>query len=142
MKQIIKHILFDTLCLIVSLFLFLPAGAAEDNDSKSVTIQGTIQGFNCISMGKTCPVGAEDPLIETERLFVLYTKEGHYYLIPNLDRAIMARHINEIVRFTGPAFKKFNSMQAEKLEVLKDGVWRTTWPVKGWKWTIEKERSQ
>ena len=112
---------------------------AENTKTGSVTIEGTIQGFNCISMGKTCPVGAEDPLIETERVFVLYTKEGKHYLVPNLDRAIMARHINEIVRITGPASEKFNSMQAEKLEVLKNGVWKTTWPIKGWTWTIGKE---
>jgi len=115
------------------------ASAAESEKTNSVSIEGTIQGFNCISMGKTCPVGAEDPLIETERVFVLYTKEGKHYLVPNLDRAIMARHINEIVRITGPASEKFNSMQAEKLEVLKDGVWKTTWPMKGWTWTLGNE---
>ncbi len=119
-----------------------PIPAAADTKIESVAIEGTIQGFNCISMGKTCPTGAEDPLIETERVFVLYTKKGSYYLVPNLDRAIMARHINELVRITGPAYKKFNSMQAEKLEVLKGGVWKTTWPIKGWAWAPGKEQDR
>ena len=125
--------------LLIMALLFPALCEAADTKPESIAVEGTIQGFNCISTGKTCPVGAEDPLIETERVFVLYTKEGNYYLVPNLDRAIMARHINEIVRITGPASKKFNSMQAEKLEVLKDGVWKTTWPLKGWKWTTTDE---
>jgi len=126
--------------LLLTAILVSVSGAAEGTKVETLAVEGTIQGFNCISMGKTCPIGAEDPLIETERVFVLYTKEGNYFLVPNLDRAIMARHINEIVRITGPASKKFNSMQAEKLEVLKDGVWKTTWPIKGWAWTIGKEQ--
>ena len=134
-----KTLSFAAAVLLVIIISQPLTATAETAKTDSVAIEGTIQGFNCISMGKTCPVGAEDPLIETERVFVLYTKEGNHYLVPNLDRAIMARHINEIVRITGPASEKFNSMQAEKLEVLKDGVWKTTWPMKGWAWTIGKE---
>ena len=80
--------------LLLTVILVPVSGAAEGTKVETLAIEGTIQGFNCISMGKTCPVGAEDPLIETERVFVLYTKEGNHYLVPNLDRAIMARHIN------------------------------------------------
>jgi len=137
-----KRTAFSIAILFTILIFHVPAIAADDLKNKSVIIKGTIQGFNCISMGKTCPIGAEDPLIETERVFVLYTKEGNHYLVPNLDRAIMARHINEIVRITGSASKKFNSMQAEKLEVLKGGVWKTTWPLKGWKWTTGEKNTQ
>jgi hypothetical protein len=93
-----------------------------------VAIEGTIQGLNCISTGKLCPVGREDPLIETERFFVLYTKDGDFYMVPNLDRAIMARHINEVVRISGKYHVKYKSIRAEKFEVLEEGKWVKTWP--------------
>jgi len=126
--------------LIALLFLFiLPLqGMAGEKAAKgdTISVEGTIQGYNCISTGRTCPIGKEDPLIETERVFVLFTKDSTFYLIPNMDRAILARHINQIVRITGPVNQKFKSLRAEKFEVLTDGVWKKTWPMKGWVWTI------
>ncbi len=34
------------------------------------TVEGTVQGFTCITAGKVCPVGKEDPVIATEKIFV------------------------------------------------------------------------
>ena len=104
------------------------AWAKETEEIKDVAIEGTIQGLNCISTGKTCPVGKEDPLIATERFFVLYTKDADFYMVPNLDRAIMARHINEIVRISGKLHVKYKSINADKFEVLEEGKWVKTWP--------------
>lgn len=117
--------------LIMTVLLFFvvsSAWAAESTEIKDVAIEGTIQGLNCISTGKTCPVGREDPLVATERFFVLYTKDADFYMVPNMDRAVLARHINEIVRISGKLHVKYKSINAKKFEVLKEGKWVKTWP--------------
>jgi hypothetical protein len=62
------------------------------------SVTGSIQGFNCVTQGKVCPIGMEDPVIAAENVFVLLVDaaKGDYYFIPNVDRGILARHINEI----------------------------------------------
>ena len=77
--------------------------------------------------GKTCPVGKEDPVIATERIFVLFMGDGTYYFVPNLDRAILARHIARPVRISGAVNPKYRSIQAESLEVMSDNAWRVAW---------------
>ncbi len=91
---------------------------------------GSIQGFNCVTQGKLCPVGKEDPVIAAENVFVLLVDaaKGEYYFVPNLDRAIMARHINQTARITGKANMSMKSIAAEKLEVMgADRSWRQAW---------------
>jgi hypothetical protein len=90
-------------------------------------VEGTIQGFSCVVQGKACPIDREDPLVTFERNFVVLTFNGDYYLIPNLDRAILARHLRERVRIKGIINKKYRSIEAEKLEVWKGSAWKTTW---------------
>jgi len=90
-------------------------------------LEGTIQGFSCVVQGKACPIDREDPLVTFEKNFVLLTFEGSYYLIPNLDRAILARHLRERVRINGTINKKYKSIEAEKLEVWKGNAWKTAW---------------
>jgi hypothetical protein len=92
------------------------------------TIEGTVQGFTCVTTGKVCPVGKEDPMIAAERVFVVLEKGGKdYYFVPNLDRAILARHINQMVRVTGNMNPKYRSINANKLEVKEGGSWKTVW---------------
>ena len=50
-----------------------------------------------------------------------------YFFVPNLDRAILARHINQMVRITGKMNEKYRSINAQKLEVKEGGSWRTSW---------------
>jgi hypothetical protein len=109
-------------CVIVFAFVLIPLWALAG------TIEGTIQGFTCVTTGKVCPVGKEDPMIAAERVFVVLGKVGKdYYFVPNVDRAILARHINRIVRVTGKMDEKYRSMNAQKLEVQQNGVWKETW---------------
>jgi len=93
------------------------------------TVEGTVQGFTCVTAGKVCPVGKEDPVIASEKIFVILTKEqGKYYFVPNVDRVVLARHINQIVRVTGQISPNYPSMRAEKIEVMhKAPSWQTTW---------------
>jgi hypothetical protein len=95
--------------------------------AENAQVEGTVQGFFCVTMGKTCPVGKEDPVIAAEKVFVVLADDEEYFFIPNLDRAIMARHINERVRVTGSLNEKFQSINAESFSVYSDGTWRTTW---------------
>jgi hypothetical protein len=93
----------------------------------SGAVEGTVQGFNCVMQGKVCPVGAEDPMAAVEDVFVIFTKDGKYFFAPNLDRAVMARHINQMVKVTGAVSDKFPSITANKLEVMDKGAWKVTW---------------
>ena len=96
----------------------------------TTTVEGTIQGFACVTHGKVCPVGLEDPTIAAERVFVVLTKTGSHYFVPNLDRGIMARHINKMVRVKGNVSAKYPSIYADTLEVMKGGAWTLTWSKK------------
>ena len=44
-----------------------------------------------------------------------------------MDRAVLARHINERVRVTGDVSAKYPSIVADKIDVFKGGAWKTTW---------------
>lgn len=114
--------------LFVCLGLVL-ALAAVPGSALAETVEGTIQGFTCVTAGKVCPVGKEDPVIATERIFVILAKKsGKYYFVPNVDRAILARHINEMVRVTGEISPDYPSIRAERIEVSQKGpCWQTTW---------------
>ena len=91
------------------------------------TLTGVIQGFNCVTQGKNCPVGMEDPLVMTERTFVLLQDDGDYYLMPNLDRALLARYVAKSVRITGTLEAKYNAIYANKLEYQVNDTWKTGW---------------
>ena len=91
------------------------------------SLEGSIQGFTCVTQGTTCPVGKEDPMAAVERVFVLLTGDNDYYFIPNVDRAVLARHINERIKITGELNPKYKSIQAERIESMKNGHWEKTW---------------
>ena len=88
---------------------------------------GSIQGFNCVTQGKVCPVGRDDPMVGAEQVFVLLTEGTKYYFVPNLDRGIMARHFNEEVKIEGAKSDKFNSIKATDLYVRENGKWKKAW---------------
>ena len=107
--------------MVIFVLVSLPAWAMAG------TVEGTIQGLTCVTLDKLCPVDKEDPMIAAERIFVVLTKDNNYYFVPNLDRGILARHINQMVRVTGEISTKYKAIDAEELEVFQDGAWRTTW---------------
>ena len=91
----------------------------------AASITGTIQGFNCVTQGKICPIGMEDPVIAAENVFVLLVDaaKGEYYFVPNVDRAILARHINETVKIDGTVNAKMKSIKATAIYVKDKKVW-------------------
>jgi hypothetical protein len=131
-----KTALFFGIALVALVaFAGCPAMAA------STQMEGTVQGFTCVTQGKTCPVGKEDPIIAAERLFVVLATDGSYYFVPNLDRAVMARHIRQKVRVTGAYNQQYKALTATAFEVWRDGNWETTWTTElqaGWDKEISK----
>lgn len=89
------------------------------------SLTGSIQGFNCVTQGKICPIGMEDPVIAAEQVFVLLVDaaKGEYYFVPNVDRGIMARHINETVKIEGTVNAKMKSIKATNIYVKGKKVW-------------------
>lgn len=94
------------------------------------SITGSIQGFQCVTQGKVCPIGMEDPVIAAEQVFVVLVDaaKGEYYFVPNIDRGIMARHINEQVKVEGTINAKMKSIKASNLYVMDAKKnWKKTW---------------
>ena len=90
-------------------------------------MEGTIEGYNCVMQGKTCPIGGEDPLVAAEFTFVLLTMDKKFYFVPNIDRAVLARHVAEQVRISGDITS--NAIKASTVEVKKDGKWKVIYAV-------------
>ena len=91
---------------------------------------GSIQGFNCVTQGKVCPVGKEDPVAAAEKIFVLYMgKEGSYYFLPNVDRAVLARHLNTTVKISGNMSDKYNAIHVQEIHAKAGSKWRKVWSV-------------
>ena len=101
-------------------------------------VEGSVQGLTCVLTGKVCPVGDEDPMAAAEKVFVVLTKGNTYYFVPNVDRAVLARHINERIKVTGDVGKKYNAISAKKIEVFKRGAWKTTWSLQAQRELQEK----
>jgi len=102
------------------------------------TVEGSIQGLTCVTTGKLCPVGKEDPMAAIEKVFVVLTAGKNYYFVPNVDRAVLARHINQRVRVTGAVSTKYSSISAMKIDVFAGGAWKTTW---SWAMQADLERN-
>jgi hypothetical protein len=59
---------------------------------------------------------------------ILTEDNGQYYFVPNVDPAVLARHINQKVRVSGEISPNYPSITAEKIEVSqKAPSWQTTW---------------
>lgn len=109
-------------------FLALPSFASAGQ------WEGSIQGLMCVTQGRVCPVDMEDPLIATESTFVLLTKDGTWYLLPNMDRGVLARHVNQRVQIEGEKSQKYNSISVTAFKVERKGEWKTVWsPAMEWK---------
>jgi hypothetical protein len=73
-----------------------------------------------------------------EKVFVILTASNAYYFVPNLDRAVLARHLNERVRITGEVSAKYNAINATKIDAFRGGAWKTTWT---WAMQVDVEKS-
>jgi hypothetical protein len=119
---------FSVFALALFVLILLPVWASAG------TVEGSIQGLTCVTTGKLCPVGKEDPMAAIEKVFVVLTAGKNYYFVPNVDRAVLARHLNQRVRVTGKVSTKYPSISAMKIDVFEGGAWKTTWT-----WAMQAE---
>ena len=116
-----KSILF-TLVTIITLALMVPVGAYA-----AKTVEGWMQGFNCVAHGHKCPIDSLDPHLMLEPDFVLLVNDGNYWLMPNIARIVKAKYVHDAIRVTGELNTKYKSINVDKLEVKKDGSFKTVW---------------
>ncbi len=98
----------------------------------AASLTGSIQGLACVTQGKVCPIGMEDPVIAAENVFVLLVDaaKGEYYYVPNVDRGIMARHINEQVKIDGTINAKTKAIKASDIYTMNmRNQWQKVWSV-------------
>lgn len=101
------------------LFLLVPVFAMAGS------VTGSIQGFNCVTQGKVCPTGQEDPVAAVENVFVLLVDaaKADYYFLPNIDRAVLARHLNTQVTVDGTVDSKWKSIKVTEIKQAGKVVW-------------------
>ena len=116
-----KNILF-TFVIITALALIVPVGATA-----SMTVEGWIQGYNCVVHGHRCPIDTLDPHLMLEPDFALIVNNGNYWLMPNIARNVKAKYVHNAIRVTGDLNSKYNSIDVDKLEVKKNGSYTTVW---------------
>jgi len=116
-----KNILF-TFVLITALALIVPVVARA-----SKTVEGWIQGYNCVVHGHRCPIDTLDPHLMLEPDFALIVDNGNYWLMPNIARNVKAKYVHSAIRVTGDLNSKYNSIDVDKLEVKKNGSYTTVW---------------
>lgn len=110
MKKI--FIAVTAICLLVPALVF-----AEE------TIKGTIQGYKCVTKEMRCAVSPNDPVADREGVFVLYTQDGKFYFVPNVERYRLSLLIGREVRITGTVNGKRDTILARTIDDKKDGVW-------------------
>jgi len=116
-----KNILF-TFVLTIALAFILPVGVRA-----SRTVEGWIQGYNCVVHGHRCPIDTLDPHLILEPDFALILNDGNYWLMPNIARHVKAKYVHNAIRVTGDLNSKYNSIEVDKLEVKKNGSYATVW---------------
>jgi hypothetical protein len=117
MKSLKKTLSFAVLAT----FIVLGFGTAQ-----AESFEGTIQGYTCLTLAKVCPVDRFDPQMDAVRTFVV-AKGRDYRFVSNIDRKDLGRHILGKARVTGEPHPKYKSIEAETLEINKNGKWRTVW---------------
>jgi len=90
--------LFIKMALLIVAVTFIVSGAVFAKSLPS--IEGTIQGANCVVNKTTCPVNG-DVHAALEHDFVLLTANGDYYFLPNIDRALKVEFLSENVKISG-----------------------------------------
>ncbi|MEW6333779.1 MAG: hypothetical protein AB1558_05880 [Thermodesulfobacteriota bacterium] len=89
------------------------------------SITGSVQGYMCVTQGQVCPIGMEDPVAAVEQVFVLLVdaKKMNYYFVPNVDRVVMARHINSEITIEGDVNEKAKTIKARSIMKKGKKVW-------------------
>jgi len=112
------------LILIIAIMIILPSGV---HAAKKKTIEGRMQGLNCVIHGHVCPVDGIDPHIVYEPDFVLHLVGTEHYLLLNVPHVVKVRYVGDKIRVTGDVNQKYRTMKVEKLEVKRSGKYEMVW---------------
>jgi hypothetical protein len=99
------------------------------------TFEGTVQGYTCLTLAKVCPVDRFDPEMAGVKNFVVANQDRDHRFLSNIGRRDIARHILGRARVTGELNTDNKSIEAETLEINRNGQWRTVWSLE-----MEEER--
>ena len=102
---------------------FLVCAAPLAANAAMETKEGTITGLACATVGYTCPIDQADPMVAVERDFVLLQDDGKWYIMPNLDRSVKARHVLNKAKVKGLVDETYRSIDVEELIVNGRVVW-------------------
>ncbi len=94
------------------------------------SVEGKMNGISCAIAGVVCPIDKLDPLVALEKDFVIQQADGSFYLIPNVDRAVKARMVLDDVIVTGAVNDKYKSVEADEIQVKRDGEFKVVWSQK------------
>ena len=115
-----KTFLLSIICVLLLSIAMMASGA-----EKMSSVKGSIQSFDCIMEHKMCPIGQEDVVAASDEVLVLLVnpEKADYYVIPNVNQKVLARHLNEEVTLVGYLDEKHNSIWAEEIYKGKKLVW-------------------
>ncbi len=116
-----KHLLASALLISVALILSVLAVAGP----KKVSLKGEIRDAEYVRKMTKSQKTKLGPKIVDKDDFVFLLPGGDYYLLPNIDRNIKARHAGQQARITG----KLNGQAiiAERIELKRDIGYETVW---------------
>lgn len=89
-------------------------------------VEGTVRGYNCVVVQLGCSIDSDDPATDAERVFVVNTPDGYYY-VPNVSRDVLARYATHEVIVTGELDSKYRSIRAETIRVREGDAWKQVW---------------
>ncbi|MGD9825216.1 hypothetical protein [Desulfobacter sp.] len=113
-KKFVKTLILTS----IMVSLFFTSASAE-------TFEGTIQGADCVINGINCAEDRTDPLLCMEKNFILVTKGGEHFFLPNLYRSLKESYYKQNVRVTGKRNGK--AILVDILEVQKADKYRCIW---------------
>lgn len=117
-----KNIYINLVIAMASLFLVF---AGNSFGKSMTTFEGTIQGANCVIHETTCPINNQDPHVALENEFVLLTTNGEYYFLPNINRSLKVKYVNQDIRVQGEA--KGHAIVVDDLAVKNAGDFQSVW---------------
>lgn len=106
---------------------FLAVLGTAGNARAEETVAGTINGLRCVTDGVKCPVDRDDPVIETLADFVLQSEGEEYFYLHNVGLKVKESLVLRTVRVTGEVNRRYQSMDVQRIEVEKNGEFKTVW---------------
>jgi len=114
------HYLF-AIMIVLSLSMIIPATVMAE---KNVSYEGTFQGAMCTHYKKDCPT--DDVHLAIENDFVLVLSNREHYFLPNLNRAIKVRYVDQTVRVSGKQEGQ-QVIWVENMDVKRGNTYRNVW---------------